>query len=134
MATYLVEQQSCLPSDRLLPFVEKGDVLDFRAFHQWVASERPDSILGLPMVWPERERWKEIVAGLPGPIEWINLDVKTRGDAETGIYQNHEKIGAAAVDLLIRLVELNQPGPLECSETLLIEGAWIEGKKQGRAR
>ena len=134
MAAYLLEQQSYSPSDRLRPFVLKGNALDVRALRQWAASERPDSILSLQMVWPETERWKEIVAGLPGPVEWISLDVKNRGDDQAGIYQNHEKVGAAAADLLIRLVEINQPGALECSETLLIEGAWIEGKRQGRVR
>jgi len=135
MAAYLVEQQSCKPSERLAPYiVKKGVNFDRKAFRQWVASERPDSIIGLPMIWPEVDQWQEFVAGLPGSVEWISLDVKNPAGNEAGIYQNHEEIGAEAVNLLVRLVEHNQPGPLEYSRTLSIEGSWVEGGMRGRAQ
>ena len=133
MAAYLLEQQSYEPEDRLEPYIAKSNTLDCEAFQRWVAIQKPEAILGLPMFWPGVEQWKHFLAGLPEHIEWIHLDVITPAGSETGIYQNHEKIGASAVDLLVRLVELNQRGPLERSETLLIEGSWIEGKRRNRA-
>ena len=129
MAAYLIEQQFCEPSNRLAPFVFKSCAFDHRAFLQWGAEQRPDVIMGIPL-WLNIMPWKELLGGLPEPVEWIHLDVKNRNGDQAGIHQNHEKIGATAVDLLIRLVERNQSGPLENSETLLIEGSWVEGKLQ----
>jgi len=128
LAAYLVAQQSFEDSNRLKPFVVAGDTFDPQAFQRWVASERPDAIISLPFPFSRTDLWQELIAGFERPIEWIHLDVHNLDGTEVGIYQDHEKIGAAAVDLLISLIERNQLGPLKNSETLLIEGSWIAGK------
>jgi len=131
LAAYLLEQQSFNASDRPTPFIATGNTAEGAELRHWIASERLDAVIGLPFNL-STETWPEFIGKLPAPIEWIYLDIQNPSGKNTGIYQNHEKIGAAAVDLLIGLLELNQPGPLESPQTLSIAGCWVDGRRQAR--
>ncbi len=49
------------------------------------------------------------------------------GNADAGIYQNSEEIGAAAVQLLISLLHHNQRGVPEFPREVLVPGRWVDG-------
>jgi DNA-binding LacI/PurR family transcriptional regulator len=128
LAAYLFAQQSCAAEDRPAPFLlREDDVFDQALFRRWLEREKPDALIGLPLFGPP-DAWKEFCRTLPLRYGWASLDVKSVNGEEAGIYQNHERIGAAAVDLLIGLVEQNQRGSLKSSQTMLLEGTWVDGR------
>ena len=131
ISAYLFAQQSYPPSERLVPFMKERGPFDFRAFQRWVAAEKPDSIISIPLFKP-CEDWHKAIARLSPPVDGIGLDVHDLDESRPGIHQDRKKIGAASVDLLISLLERNQTGPLERAETLSIAGCWTEGRSQGR--
>jgi len=136
ISAYFFAQQSYPPSERLAPFIRKKGPFDFRGFQRWVATERPDSIISLPLITPHAS-WHEIIVRLDrlsAPVEWINLDINDFEESRAGVYQDHKQIGEASVDLLISLLERNQTGPLDKAHTLSIAGCWTDGPGEDRAR
>jgi hypothetical protein len=50
----------------------------------------------------------------------------------SGIDQNNERVGEAAVDLVVEQLHGNIFGFPENPKTVLIEGSWVAGKTTGR--
>ena len=71
-------------------------------FLKWFRRWRPDLVLGLDYRIPE---WLE-GDGSPVPLEvgFINLDRHVAHETQTGVCQQHEAVGGAAVNLLARIV------------------------------
>lgn len=66
---------------------------------------------------------------IPNTLGIINIhhSPDTRQMRISGIDQQWDKVGAAAVDMLVNDINLNRPGIPETPKTLLIEGRWIDG-------
>jgi LacI family transcriptional regulator len=132
LAAYLYQQRLSKGSERCSPFIgSNGPFFEFDKFSHWLAREKPDSLIGIPLL--PTEGWREMLSGFPRKIGWITLDLTNPGGWDSGIFQNHERIGATALDQLVMLVERNQPGPLTEAQNLLIQGTWMDGKSMPSA-
>lgn len=94
-------------------------------FFEWLKKERPDVILTtqrMTLDWLREEKYE-----IPGDIGFIHLDWTDDMEPCAGICQQPEKIGAAAVDLVIQQLHHNEFGVPETPRALLIQGYWVEG-------
>jgi Transcriptional regulators len=94
-------------------------------FLAWHAKQRPEVIVTthVPIL-----SWLQS-AGLrvPRDVAYVYLDyTPERGDF-AGIDQQPEKVGAAAVDLLVEQINQNRRGIPEVPKSVLIEGVWRDG-------
>jgi LacI family transcriptional regulator len=129
---------------------------DARTEHNWLASvllaqhnqektERKFSLLFVDKVergplraWLRRERPEVVVsteAGVPamiartgGPrVGFVHMHLTPAVAGYSGIDQNNERVGAAAVDLVVEQLHGNSFGFPENPKTVLIEGKWVRG-------
>ena len=91
---------------------------------QWINKTKPDAIL--TEVAAAGEMLKELGYRVPDNIGLAVFSVLD-GNADTGIYQNPEEIGKAAVEMLISLINHNHTGVPKICRELLIEGEWVNG-------
>lgn len=92
---------------------------------RWVRKERLQALLS------DNHDARHILlrAGIatPGDIDYVTLN-RTRDDAEiAGIDQRPEAVGAAAIDLLLGLLQRGERGVPHIPVTSMIDGEWIEG-------
>jgi len=123
---FLVEQ-SLLPESQRIPvlFLERFKEGRPLAFDQWMKAYSPDVILSIN---PAVRDWVE-QSGLSVPDQCGLVNLNVVGDVESwsGIRENHELIGAAAVDLLIGQLSRNEIGVPRQPRKVLIPGMWHEG-------
>jgi LacI family transcriptional regulator len=125
-AAFLVEQDQ-LPESQRLPvlFLERFKEGRPAAFDRWLDTYKPDVILSInPVV---REWLKETGRSVPGDCGLVNLNVVDDVENWSGIRENHERIGAAAVDLIIGQLSRNEIGIPRHPRKILIPGEWHEG-------
>ena len=125
-AGFLVEQ-SQLPESRRVPilFLERFKEGRPQAFDQWMETYKPDVILSIN---PSVRDWVEQFGlSVPDQCGLVNLNVVEDVENWSGIRENHELIGAAAVDLLIGQLSRNEIGVPRQPRKILIPGTWCEG-------
>jgi LacI family transcriptional regulator len=125
-AAFLVEQ-SQLPESHRLPilFLERFKEGRPAAFDRWLETYKPDAILSInPVV---REWVQDSGRSVPEDCGLVNLNVVDDVENWSGIRENHELIGAAAVDLLIGQLSRNEIGVPRQPRKVLIPGEWHEG-------
>ena len=112
-----------LPPPLILPFPKQP------AFNRWFDHYRPDAIISV-----DRLGLRFLIKrglNIPGEVGYASLDVD--GDAEdypdvSGIDQNSDIVGAAAVDMLVAAINRGQRGiPVHALRTE-VEGSWRQGK------
>ncbi len=95
-----------------------------------------DDLRAAPVrAWMRRERPEVVVttepqiAPLVGPsCHFAHLDLTAAAPGCAGIDQNGERVGAAAVDLVVEQLHANEFGRPQNPKTVLIEGRWVAGK------
>jgi len=125
-AAFLVEQAR-LPEAQRLPilFLERFKEGRPAAFDRWMQAHQPDAILSInPVV---REWVGEVGRSIPDECGLVNLNVVDDVENWSGIRENHELIGAAAVDLVIGQLSRNEIGIARHPRKVLIPGEWHEG-------
>ncbi len=125
-AAFLVEQAQ-LPEAQRVPilFLERFKEGRPPAFDRWLETYKPDAILSInPVV---REWVQDSGRSVPGDMGLVNLNVVDDVENWSGIRENHELIGAAAVDLLIGQLSRNEIGITRQPRKVLIPGEWHEG-------
>jgi LacI family transcriptional regulator len=99
------------------------------AFCDWVSANRPDVILTLD---PIVQTWLHALKmRVPKDIGVAYLELTERTPGASGIERESERVGAAAIDLLVTMLNHNQRGLPAYDNTLLIKGTWIEGSTLG---
>lgn len=87
----------------------------------------------LTFIPPPSTTLKELMqierASIPNQLGIINIHQfpADRKLQISGIDQQWDKVGAAAVDMLVNDINLNRPGIPDTPRTLLIEGRWVDG-------
>jgi LacI family transcriptional regulator len=125
-SAFLVEQAG-LPEARRIPvlFLERFKEGRPPAFDRWMDTYKPDAILSVnPAV---REWVQESGHSVPEDCGLVNLNVVDDVENWSGIRENHELIGAAAVDLLVGQLSRNEIGVPRQPRKVLIPGEWHEG-------
>ena len=95
------------------------------SFYAWLDHEKPDVVVANSLFFYE---WmKDRGIRFESEIGFVHLGVNTREKAVSGVDQNHRKIGAAAVDMIISQLQKNIVGTPDTMQTLLVYGDWVEG-------
>ena len=125
-AAYLVEQAQLSEAQRLpILFLERFKEGRPAAFDSWLDTYKPDAILSInPVV---REWVQDSGRSVPEECGLVNLNVVDDIENWSGIRENHNLIGAAAVDLLIGQLSRNEIGIPRQPRKVLISGEWHEG-------
>lgn len=125
-AGYLYAQLD-MGSKRLLPPLSLEEVdseADQRALTAWLESVGPDAILtDIPQLG---NMLKRAGVRVPKDVGLASLSVLD-GNVDTGIYQNSDEVGCAAVQLLISLIQSNQFGIPAIPREVLVPGRWVNG-------
>ncbi len=96
-----------------------------QAFHAWITANRPDVILALNSTL---EGWINALGmRVPEDIGVAYLEVPEQTPKASGIERGCERVGAAAIDLLVTMINHNQRGLPVYDNTLLIKGTWVDG-------
>ena len=65
---------------------------------------------------------------MPEDIGFAFVSVQEKGDVVSGMHQNPRRVGSAAVDLLVSLLERQETGIPKTPMHVLIEGEWRDGQ------
>lgn len=97
-------------------------------FLTWYKKVKPDAIIGISddiLYWLQG-------AGVSVPQDVGLASLAWEREKEpagwSGIYQQHEMVGAAAVQLVVDQLMLNERGKPRYPKTILIDGEWISGR------
>ena len=102
------------------------------AFCDWITATRPDAILALD---PIIQTWLQTLGKrIPKDIGVAYLELTERTPGASGIERESERVGAAAIDLLVTMLNHNQRGLPAYDNTLLIKGTWISGSTLTKRR
>lgn len=110
----------------IAPFLVVEEEWNAKTFIRWVKKQRPDVVFSIQ---PEAKDWLE-EAGyrVPEDIGFVCLNCPERDGQLSGIYQNGEAVGAAAVDMLVGMIHRNERGIPQRLKNTLIQGEWVAGK------
>jgi len=97
-----------------------------QVLQRWLRAERPEVVLTTEPGIASRLRRERTAAGQP--IGFAHLDLTAELPGASGIDQNNERVGAAAVDLVVEQLHSNAFGLPENPKTVLIEGRWVPGE------
>jgi LacI family transcriptional regulator len=101
------------------------EAIERRAVVAWVRRWRPEVVVTTEQeVWSILRRLRVAGAGRPG-FAHLHLTPDLAGCS--GIDQNNERVGEAAVDLVVEQLHGNAFGIPEIPKTVLIEGRWVAG-------
>ncbi len=114
------------PSKKRIPFfVAEQTEHNTEAFGRWIKKWKPDAIVTL-------DGWEKLwlhKLGLSTPddigLACVNRSTESR---VSGVYEDHDLIGAACIDLVSAKLQHNDFGLPERPHLLLIEGRWGDGE------
>ncbi len=96
------------------------DRIELKRLRTWCQQERPEVVL-------TSESEVRAMLGPRGPhVAHLHLTADVAGCA--GMDQANERVGAAAVDLVVEQLHANLRGIPEHPKTVLIEGQWVDGQ------
>lgn len=94
-------------------------------FLQWHKRWRPEAVI---TIGSDVVRWlREAGIRVPDDVSCASLYWQKKRDYLSGYYQNHERMGAAAVDLVVEQLNRNERGLPPSEKTILIQAEWKEG-------
>lgn len=121
LGAYLAQQLQWPATERLAPFLYPTP--DATAFRRWLAVARPDVVL---MAESQVENWLRPAGrsrrAMPDAV-WLLLERKHR--RRQGIDYRGEKIGAAAIEMVVGQIHRNERGSPGTPNTLLMQGVWV---------
>jgi len=91
----------------------------------WYAREKPDAIISgdhLILDWLKKAK-----VDVPRDVAFAHLDLDLRWKGIAGVNECNDEVGAAAMDLLISLLNGNRFGLPEHPRTVKLQGSWIDG-------
>lgn len=124
LSSVLLAQHEHAGTDRSFPlfFQERIEGGPLRA---WLRRERPEVVVSTEEGVPAMiERAGGRAAGR---VDFAHMHLTPEKAGSSGIDQNNERVGAAAVDLVIEQLHGNSFGFPENPKTVLIEGKWVAG-------
>jgi DNA-binding LacI/PurR family transcriptional regulator len=102
-----------------------SDEFDEASVIAWMKREKPDVVLanhGPVLTWVRTNGWR-----VPDDLSFLHLNwIPEKGEI-TGLNQQPEQVGAAAVELLAEQINQNRRGCPENPKTITLESVWNEG-------
>ncbi len=119
LSSVLLAQHENAGTDRSFPlFFEER--IERRPLRVWLRQHRPDVVVST-------EEGVPAMIGRGRRIGFAHMHLTPEQEGSSGIDQNNERVGAAAVDLVVEQLHANQFGFPENPKTVLIEGRWVAG-------
>jgi LacI family transcriptional regulator len=139
MAGYLCESQQIQEEDRIPTFVYPNYhpverwlkentatfVPDAGEFEKWLRQNKPDVILSNSTFLAPV--FKELKLKVPKDVAFIDLFLSDFSGTTAGVRQNHETVGALAVELVSGQLKHNKIGIPDFPTTTFVEGTWFDG-------
>jgi LacI family transcriptional regulator len=126
-AGFLIGQNRLIPAEqRTRPFYEVAAARNDRAvFSKWFEENQPDVIFTL---YHEVERWvRDLGLRVPQDVGLIQYEYRSDHATWAGMDQRNDRVGAAAVDMLISMVHHNERGIPAHPRATLIGSHWVDG-------
>ncbi|PAW78119.1 MAG: hypothetical protein B9S32_07950 [Verrucomicrobia bacterium Tous-C9LFEB] len=123
---FLTEQRKAdisKPVPCLLPPTLKD--WNFATFSKWYLKHRPDCIVTIHKDVPTFLKTLKVEIPKQVGVAWCNITDFSRNQA--GINENATVVGAAAVDLVVSMINRNEKGIPTVPHRILIEGTWTPG-------
>lgn len=124
LSSVLLAQHDHVGTDRSFPLLYE-ERIDRRALLAWLRRHRPEVVVSTEE--NVRAMLHAATARGLGRIGFAHMHLTAELAGCTGIDQNNERVGAAAVDLVVEQLHANSYGLPEIPKTVLIEGKWIPG-------
>lgn len=98
----------------------------YEVFRSWYRENHPDCVIShgiITRLWLEKcDAAKRRKTGF-ATVSWNPSKIGL-----AGMYQNYERIGAMAINMVVGRLQRNEPGLPESPHSLLVKGRWVEGK------
>ena len=123
LGAFLAEQALGPRRERIPPLLV--DAVDERNFIAWRERHKPDAILiAEPFVakWNSQARARQ---DPPPPVVWLRR-IESMDRPAFAIDTRPDKMGAAAVELVVGQIHRNERGSPQIPHTLLLDGVWSE--------
>jgi LacI family transcriptional regulator len=125
LAGYLL-QRELTPRPQQIPlFVGKPGVTPIAKFQGWLKKWKPDAIVGL--IGHEKDWLDELKIDIPGEIAIACVN-RLPDSSLSGVEENHEVVGATAIEMVAAQIMRNEYGPPAHPRTIFIEGEWVDGE------
>lgn len=142
-AGYLSGQSEAPHEDRIPAFLfpdlepvsewinERGNVApDPQPFASWFRKYRPEVIISkASFVLPLLEKMN---LRTPKDIKFVDLFLNDRSGETAGVWQNHQTVGALAIQILAGQLTQNKCGIPQIPTTTYVDGTWVPGKTMPR--
>ncbi|MFT3782823.1 MAG: LacI family DNA-binding transcriptional regulator [Nibricoccus sp.] len=100
-------------------------VADVEPFARWYEKYKPEVIISKgSFVLPVLEK---LGLRVPRDVAFVDLFLEDFSGKQAGVRQNHEAVGALAVELLTTQLQHNKFGVPEIPTTTFVEGTWFDG-------
>ena len=96
-----------------------------KSFEAWFKKYRPDVMITLHATI--REWLLSMNLHVPAEVGLVHLDLTPNLGGWSGMKQNNDLVGAAAVDMLIAQMHRNEFSPPSFTKCVLIESTWVAG-------
>ena len=101
-------------------------VADLPAFRQWLEKYRPEVVISksdfvLPL-------FRKMGLRIPRDVAFVDVFLEKPDGVTAGVRQNHETVGAVAVEILAGQLQHNKFGVPEIPTTTFVEGTWFDGR------
>lgn len=128
VAAFLAHQEELPEKDRV-PVLFFEDCEDRSVLRRWYETHRPEAILTTSL-----KRDTLAAAGLVVPRDagWAKLLLWDSSEGVSGVLPGYERLGAAAVDLLVGQFQHEEYGAPANPKVMLVEGVWCDGATLGR--
>ncbi|HEY9250575.1 MAG TPA: LacI family DNA-binding transcriptional regulator [Rariglobus sp.] len=134
-AAFWVDANEQPPARRVPPFICSDEIRDRKKLREWLHRHRPEVLVQAGIVGPWlRRELAALKLDVPGDIGLVSHDVATGDKVNAGIDEKGRVTGAAAVDLLVAMINRQEFGPPDNPHQLLIEGRWVQGSTVRRLR
>lgn len=124
LSSVLLAQHEHVGTDRSFPLLY-DESIERRALFAWLQHHRPEVVISTETAVQSMLQWAA-KRGV-GPVGFVHMHLTSESAGCTGIDQNNERVGAAAVDLVVEQLHANSYGVPEIPKTVLIEGCWVPG-------
>lgn len=125
LSSALLAQYDALGTDMAFPLLMPERV-ERRQVLAWVKRERPEVVVTTEPELGTMLRAVRVPRG--GRLDFAHLHLTPDIAGCSGIDQNNERVGEAAVDLVVEQLHRNSYGIPENPKTVLIEGRWVPGR------
>lgn len=125
ISSVLLAQYEHAGTPRAFPLLHEDKIVRAR-LRAWLERERPEVVVSTDDIRPLL-RGARRDAGQKVGFAHLHLTAALPGCS--GIDQNNERVGAAAVDLVVEQLQANQFGVPANPKTVLIEGRWEPGTR-----